>query len=141
MGSIFFLMASKFSGFSPRCAYFFGFKRFSKNGKKVNDMDTTEAKVSSRVKNLYIYFFCRYCWTLWDAKWCQNNDFFSGNRSFSTSSFSAPSKLISFREVGGCGPPPKLISFHEVGQAGPPKLISFSEVVLQSDTTTSSHRA
>ena len=46
MGSKYFLMDSKFSEFSPRCAYFFGFKRFSKNGQKVNDMDKTEATVT-----------------------------------------------------------------------------------------------
>ena len=69
MGSNHFLMDSKFSEFSPRCADFSGFKRFSKNGLKVNEMAKTEATVTSGVKNWYINFFYRYCWTLWDANW------------------------------------------------------------------------
>ena len=50
-------MDPKFSGFFPRCAYFSGFKRFSKNGQKVNEMAKTEATVTSGVKNWYINFF------------------------------------------------------------------------------------
>ena len=57
MGSNHFLMDSKFSEFSPWCAYFSGFKRFSKNGQKVNIMARTEATVTCGVKNWYINFF------------------------------------------------------------------------------------
>ena len=32
-------------------------------------MAKTEATVTSSVKNWYINFFYRYCWTLWDANW------------------------------------------------------------------------
>ena len=42
-------MDPKFSGFFRRCAYFSGFKRFSKNGQKVNEMAKTEATVTSGV--------------------------------------------------------------------------------------------
>ena len=50
-------MDSKFSEFSPRCAYFSGFQRFSKNRQKVNMMAQTEATVTSGVKNWYVNFF------------------------------------------------------------------------------------
>ena len=56
-GQNIFLMDSKFSGFSPRCAYSSDFKRFSKNGQKVNEMAKTEATVTSGVKNWYIIIF------------------------------------------------------------------------------------
>ena len=45
------------SAIKPRCAYFSGFKRFSKNRQKVNEMAQTEATVASAVKNWYINFF------------------------------------------------------------------------------------
>ena len=38
--------------------------------------EATEATVTSSVKNWYINFFYRYFWTLWDANWCQNSEFF-----------------------------------------------------------------
>ena len=44
------------SAIKPRCAYFSGFKRFSKNRQKVNEMTPTEATVASGVKNWYINF-------------------------------------------------------------------------------------
>ena len=44
------------SAIKPRCAYFFGFKRFSKHRQKVNKMAKTEATVTSGVKNWYIIF-------------------------------------------------------------------------------------
>ena len=45
------------SAIKPRCAYFSGFKRFSKNRQKVHEMTPTEATVASGVKNWYINFF------------------------------------------------------------------------------------
>ena len=45
------------SAIKPRCAYFFGFKRFSKNRQNVHKMAQTEATVTSAVKNWYINFF------------------------------------------------------------------------------------
>ena len=42
------------SAIKPRCAYFSGFKRFSKNRRKVHEMAKTEATVTSGVKNWYI---------------------------------------------------------------------------------------
>ena len=51
-----FLMDPKISGFLPRCAYFSGFKGFSKNGKKVNEIAKTEATVTSREKNCYLFW-------------------------------------------------------------------------------------
>ena len=53
-------------------------------------MDKTKATVTSGVKNWYINFFYRYFWILWDANWCQNNDFFLRNRSFRIQGFPAP---------------------------------------------------
>ena len=57
MGQNIFLMDPIFSGFSPRCAYFSDFKRFSKNDQKVNEIAQTEAIVTSGVKNWYIILF------------------------------------------------------------------------------------
>ena len=60
---IFFLMDSNYSKFSPRCAYFFGFKRFSKNRQKVNIMANTEATVASSVKNWHVNLFSHSNWS------------------------------------------------------------------------------
>ena len=58
-------MDSKFSEFSPRCAYFFGFKRFSKSDQKVNEMVKMEATVTSGVTNWYIMFLFHKYW-MWE---------------------------------------------------------------------------
>ena len=44
-----------------RCGYFWGFKRFSKNRQKVNEMAHLEATVASALKNWYINFFFGVC--------------------------------------------------------------------------------
>ena len=53
------------SAIKPRCAYFSGFKRFSRNGQKVNEKVKTEATVTSEVKNWYIIFLFRNFW-IWE---------------------------------------------------------------------------
>ena len=58
-------MDPKFWGFLPRCAYFSGFKRFSKNRQKVNEMAKTEATVTSGVNNWYTIFLFRNFW-MWE---------------------------------------------------------------------------
>ena len=72
MGSIFFLMDSKFSEFSPQCTFFSSFKRFSKSRQKGYIMAKTEATVTSGVKNLYTYiFFYFYFFSFFGPGKCQ----------------------------------------------------------------------
>ena len=49
--------------------------RKSQNRHLVHKIAQTVATVTSCVKNWYIIFFYRYCWTLGNANWCQNTDF------------------------------------------------------------------
>ena len=68
------------SAIKPRCAYFFGFKRFSKNHQKVNEMAHLEATVASALKNWYINFFFWGLQVPGNANWCQNSEIFRPQR-------------------------------------------------------------
>ena len=70
------------SAIKPRCAYFFGFKRFSKNRQKVHKMAKTEATVTSGVKNWYIIFCFRNCWTWEMPIGAKTMDFFAKSEFF-----------------------------------------------------------
>ena len=80
------------SAIKPRWAYFFGFKRFSKNRQKVNEMAHLEATVTSALKNWYINYFYRYLQVPGNANWCQNNDFFCEIGVFRLQGFPGPPK-------------------------------------------------
>ena len=64
------------SAIKPRCAYFSGVKRFSKNRPKVHEMAHLEATVASGVKNWYINFVSNCYEVVGNANWCQNSESF-----------------------------------------------------------------
>ena len=104
-----------------RCGYFSGFKRFSKNRQKVNEMAHLEATVASGVKNWYINFVSNCYEVVGNANWCQNSEIFREIGVFRLQAFPGPPKgpkKKKKKNVGFFGAPGGGIS-HSWGPWGP----------------------